>query len=141
MTQVLSSTLTELENDDWGQPPSDAPPYVQKCYALRHVRIGDLDAEGLRLLIGQDVGLKHLMPLALNLLRSDPLTAGRNYPGDLLVSVLGVDRNYFKSNPSIRSMAVELLHRAKILAVNLDEIDREFTLEGLDEAEREFNSQ
>jgi hypothetical protein len=42
----------------------------------------------LRLLIGQDVGLAHLLPLALEVLRDDPMAEGDMYEGDLLSAVL-----------------------------------------------------
>nr|WP_095876306.1 contact-dependent growth inhibition system immunity protein [Streptomyces sp. TLI_235] len=44
-------------------------------------------AGGLRLLIGQGVGLPHLVPLALDLLERDPAAEGGLFPGDLLDAV------------------------------------------------------
>ncbi|MFD8216816.1 contact-dependent growth inhibition system immunity protein [Streptomyces sp. NPDC059697] len=42
----------------------------------------------LRLLIGQDVGLPVLLPLAVEVLRDNPLAEGDMYEGDLLSAVL-----------------------------------------------------
>ncbi|CAM5281950.1 hypothetical protein SCANM124S_01199 [Streptomyces canus] len=42
----------------------------------------------MRLLIGQDVGLPQLLPLALNVLRDNPMAEGDMYEGDLLAAVL-----------------------------------------------------
>lgn len=42
----------------------------------------------MRLLIGQDVGLAYLLPLALEVLRDDPMAEGDMYEGDLLAAVL-----------------------------------------------------
>lgn len=42
----------------------------------------------MRLLIGQDVGLAILLPLAREVLRDDPMAEGDMYEGDLLSAVL-----------------------------------------------------
>ncbi|MGW3917080.1 contact-dependent growth inhibition system immunity protein [Streptomyces sp. NPDC005070] len=50
--------------------------------------MGKLTVEDLRLLIGQDLGLAYLLPLALEVLRDDPMAEGDTYEGDLLSAVL-----------------------------------------------------
>ncbi|MBH1936928.1 hypothetical protein I5Q34_22100 [Streptomyces sp. AV19] len=82
------SSLEELEGDRWGDPPAGAGRLVAAAYALRRRPVGSLDPEDLRLLIGQDIGLPHLLPVAVGLLRADPLAEGDLYPGDLLSAVL-----------------------------------------------------
>ncbi|WP_328436000.1 contact-dependent growth inhibition system immunity protein [Streptomyces sp. NBC_00425] len=57
-------------------------------HALRCRPIGELTVEDMRLLIGQDVGLAYLLPLALEVLRDDPMAEGDMYEGDLLAAVL-----------------------------------------------------
>ncbi|MET9917426.1 contact-dependent growth inhibition system immunity protein [Streptomyces sp. NPDC006435] len=42
----------------------------------------------MRLLIGQDIGLPYLLPLALGVLRENPMAEGDMYEGDLLSAVL-----------------------------------------------------
>lgn len=42
----------------------------------------------MRLLIGQDIGLPYLLPLALKVLRDNPMAGGDMYEGDLLSAVL-----------------------------------------------------
>ena len=44
----------------------------------------DLTAEDIRLLIGQRIGLRVLLPLAVGILREDPWIMTCYYPGDLL---------------------------------------------------------
>lgn len=39
-------------------------------------------------MIGQDLGLAYLLPLALEVLRDDPMAEGDTYEGDLLSAVL-----------------------------------------------------
>ncbi|MEU8175339.1 contact-dependent growth inhibition system immunity protein [Microbispora hainanensis] len=80
--------MEELERDRWPDPPDDATRLVSTVHALRHRPIGTLDVEDLRLLIGQNVGLPHLLPLALEILRDNPLAEGDMYEGDLLSAVV-----------------------------------------------------
>jgi hypothetical protein len=59
-------------------------------------------------MIGQNIGLEYLVPLALERLRRDPFAAGDCYPGDLLGSVLKVQSSFWKQRPDLRQ-AVEAL--------------------------------
>ncbi|MFF7547164.1 contact-dependent growth inhibition system immunity protein [Streptomyces canus] len=81
-------SLEELERDRWSAPPVDATRLVATAHALRRRPIGELTVEDMRLLIGQDVGLPYLLPLALNVLRDNPMAEGDMYEGDLLAAVL-----------------------------------------------------
>ncbi|MBB5122960.1 contact-dependent growth inhibition system immunity protein [Streptomyces eurocidicus] len=83
-----TSSLEELEGVRRPPPPADATRLVATAHDLRRRPIGTLDAEGLRLLITQDVGLPYLLPLAVELLRADPLVEGDLYEGDLLSAAL-----------------------------------------------------
>jgi hypothetical protein len=49
-------------------------------------------------MILQKIGLKFLIPLALDKLRENILAEGDMYPGDLLNSVLSSDANYWKNH-------------------------------------------
>jgi hypothetical protein len=91
-------TLQQLEGKDWGEPNPNDTRLVRECLRLRRVQLKKLTTEDLRLLIGQDIGVEHLMPLALELLRENPLAEGDCYPGDLLVNVLGVSEMFWKQN-------------------------------------------
>ncbi|AWW42932.1 hypothetical protein DN051_38150 [Streptomyces cadmiisoli] len=81
-------SLEELERDRWPVPPVDATRLVATAHALRRRPIGDLTVEDMRLLIGQDIGLPHLLPLALKVLRGNPMAEGEMYEGDLLSALL-----------------------------------------------------
>ncbi|MEU1160412.1 contact-dependent growth inhibition system immunity protein [Streptomyces sp. NPDC005921] len=80
--------LEELERDRWPAPPAGASRLAVTVHALRRRPVGEPSAEDLRLMIGQDVGLAHLLPLAVELLRDDPMAQGDLYEGDLLSAVL-----------------------------------------------------
>ncbi|WP_329300492.1 contact-dependent growth inhibition system immunity protein [Streptomyces sp. NBC_00659] len=58
---------------------ADSSRLVSTAHALRCRPIGGLTVEDLRLLIGQDAGLAHLLPLALEVLRDDPMAEGDSH--------------------------------------------------------------
>ncbi|MFF8315610.1 contact-dependent growth inhibition system immunity protein [Streptomyces bobili] len=81
-------SLEELERYRWPAPSADATRLVATAHALRRWPIGELTVEDMRLLIGQDVGLSYLLPLALKVLLDNPMAEGDMYEGDLLSAVL-----------------------------------------------------
>jgi hypothetical protein len=94
---VDNRTLNELDGA-WPAPDFDSH-VVRESHRLRSVPIPDMSTEDLRLLIGQGIGLPWLVPVALTILRADPMAAGDFYPGDLLASVLRVGVEYWQSHP------------------------------------------
>ena len=82
--------LEELERDRdrWPAPRAGASRLAVTVHALRRRPVGELSAEDLRLMIGQDVGLAHLLPLAVEIPQDDPMAQGDLYEGDLLSAVL-----------------------------------------------------
>ncbi|MGW4894388.1 contact-dependent growth inhibition system immunity protein [Kitasatospora sp. NPDC004240] len=95
-------SLDELEGDRWPAPLADAPPLVVRAHALRHRPVGELTIEDLRLLIGQNVGLAHLLPLAVEVLRDDPMAEGDLYEGDLLSAVLTRSADAWRDHPALQ---------------------------------------
>jgi hypothetical protein len=79
-------TLDELEGVEWG-PPSYHSYVVTNAHRLRRVPLKQYRLEDLRLMIGQKIGLRYLVPRALDHLEAHPLASGDFYPGDLLASV------------------------------------------------------
>lgn len=98
-------TLEEIEGERWGPPTYDSH-LVTECHRLRKVPIEELTAGNLRIMIGQKIGLPHLVPLALDRLEENPLTEGDYYPGDLLLAVLRVGPEFWKEN-------LELCHKLR----------------------------
>ncbi|WHT21687.1 contact-dependent growth inhibition system immunity protein [Crossiella sp. CA-258035] len=101
--------LTELERDDWGPPPPEASHLITRCHQLRRVPLDRLTPADLRLLIGQHIGLPHLVPLALARLRADPLLEADFYPGDLLCAVLGAGAEFWAGHPGWRAEVTALV--------------------------------
>lgn len=93
-------SLEEIEGDRWGAPPADATSLVRTAHRLRRTPLRDLDAEDLRLLLAQQLGLDILIPRTLTLLEQDPLLEGDYYPGDVLVALLKVPSSYWSAKPA-----------------------------------------
>jgi hypothetical protein len=59
-------------------------------------------------MIGQNIGLEYLVPLAIERLQRDPFAAGDFYPGDFLGNVLAVESSFRQQRPDLRQ-AVEAI--------------------------------
>jgi len=89
-----AKTLDELDPPAWGAPEHDTH-LIETCHRLRGKPLGDFSVEDLRIMIGQGVGLRWLVPIAIEALEQDPLVEGDLYPGDLLASLLKVDQEFW----------------------------------------------
>lgn len=96
----LNKSLQELENCDWGEPTFESH-LIATCHKLRRIPLKQFTIENLRMMIGQNIGLKFLVPIALQYLHAHPLAEGDYYPGDLLVSLLRVEADFWKTNPEL----------------------------------------
>jgi hypothetical protein len=67
------------------------------------VPLSELTTENVRMLVLQQIGLKHLVPLALDKLEANPFAAGNHYAGDLLHAVVEVSPDFWASEPELRS--------------------------------------
>ena len=103
-------TLDELEGVVWGPPNYDSY-LVQTCHRLRTKPIGEFDTEDLRIMIGQNIGLPYLLPLALDLLEENPWAAGHMYPGDLLKMTAQADFPW-KRRVDLQDRLRDILRRA-----------------------------
>ena len=92
----LNKSLESLEKDNWGAIPSDESYLVKTCYKLRKKQLCEFEIEDFRILIGQDIGLKYLIPLAIKILEKNILAEGHFHEGDLLKSVLTSNPDYWK---------------------------------------------
>lgn len=85
------------------------------AHALRSRPIGTLTVEDLRLLIGQDIGLPVLLPLAVEVLRDNPLAEGHMYEGDLLRAVV-------TRNPEVWGGSAELRHELRVIISGMADV-------------------
>lgn len=89
-------TLEILENKVWGKPDYESY-LITTCFELRKKQLKEFEIEDFRIMIDQNIGLEYLIPLALEILNNNILSEGDYYEGDLLLSVLKSDENYWKS--------------------------------------------
>jgi hypothetical protein len=78
------TTIQHLEGADWGEPEPNDSFLVRRCTQLRRKPLGEFTVEDLRIMLGQEIAVPILLPLALDVLVENPLAAGDFYPGDLL---------------------------------------------------------
>jgi hypothetical protein len=117
-----SKSLQELEGLDWGEP--DYPSHLVKtCHRLRRKPLQEFTVEDLRIMIGQKMSLDHLMPLALDRLRNDPLAEGDFFPGDLLKNFLMAAPAYVAAHPDATSTIDEIVRKATPLPKELDGVE------------------
>lgn len=94
-------SLEWLEGDNWGEPQFSSY-VVRTSHALRQKALKELTAEEIRLALGQpsfEQSLPYLVPLALELLKTDPLLDAALYQGDLLRNLLRIPSNYWTQHP------------------------------------------
>ena len=88
--------MESLDKNYWGKPEYDSY-LVITCHKLRKKQLKDFETEDLRIMIGQSIGLKYLIPLALKILSDNILAEGDIYEGDLLEAVLTSEKDYWKT--------------------------------------------
>ena len=59
-------------------------------------------------MIGQKISLSSLLPVALEVLQNNPFAEGDYFKGDLLVSVLKIDNEFWYEHPELNNQVVEL---------------------------------
>ena len=95
-------SLEQLDGEDWGDPDAAPTNLVRRCLLARRKPIRDMPIDDLRCLIGQGIGLKYLMPRALDLIEADPLDeTGVGYPGALFCAVLRTKPDFWRDWPDM----------------------------------------
>ena len=109
-------SLEQLENDFWGEPVFDS--YVVKtAHIARKKPLSQLTMEEIRLLIGQKIGLKYLIPIAVRELEKNPLLETAFYEGDLLAQLLSLDRYDWADNlPELKKLTAIVNENKKAIA-------------------------
>lgn len=113
-----SKTLESLEKKKWQLSAFDSF-LVKRAHELRKKVLSDFTVEDLRLMIGQQIGLYYLVPLAIEVLTVNPFAEGDFYEGDLLQNLLKIDAGFWNNNKQywlvinslIKNHEVELIER------------------------------
>lgn len=122
----VSKTLEELDGQSWGEPECQSH-LVLECHRLRRVPLREFTPANLRIMIGQNIGLEFLAPLALQLLADDPLLDAELYAGDLLSATLQSDSVFWSAHPDLRTTLGSIAESAKLRYYALDKSDRELS--------------
>tara|TARA_B100000780_G_C21109305_1_gene448174 strand:+ start:912 stop:1292 length:381 start_codon:yes stop_codon:yes gene_type:complete len=102
-------TLEKLENDYWAEPTHESR-LIKTCHQLRKKPLKEFEIEDLRILIGQNISLPHLIPIAIDRLKDNILVEGDYYEGDLLNAVLTSDKDFWKQEPELHSQLEKLIN-------------------------------
>lgn len=94
-------TLEQIENEVWAEPDRTSH-LVTNCHALRKKPLRDFGIEDLRIMLGQSIGAKYLLPKAIEILRKNPFAEGDFFEGDLLVAIARHPENTNLLNPEER---------------------------------------
>ncbi len=120
-------SLENLEKDYWDEPGYESH-LVKTCHQLRKKPLKEFEIEDLRIMIGQNIGLKFLVPIAIEELKENILAEGDYYEGDLLKAVLTSEVSFWTERVDLLDELDKLIQHNQEL---LDQTDAEFT--------REFN--
>ena len=85
-------------------------------------------------MIGQQMSLPYLLPLALELLHVGPFTAGDFYEGDLLENVLRIEAPFWREHQYLYRVAAEIAERTFSLFSTLDVIEHQTRQESFTKA-------
>jgi len=108
------ATIEELEGVRWrdpGPPGPESTYLVRRCHELRRTPLESFTVEDLRIMLGQRIAVPILLPMALAVLREDPLAEGNYYPGDLLLAVLRLPDEMWHGNEADRALLVAASER------------------------------
>ena len=97
-----------------------------------------MEVEDIRLLIGQQIGLPYLIPMAIELLAQDILTEGDLFEGDLLTNVVSASHDYWNQNKDQRKTIINLYES------NIEKIENELSgsiLKQLQESYKQLKSE
>ena len=100
---------------------------IVTCNNLHKKRLKEFEVEDLRILISQNIGLKYLIPLAIQVLEKNILAEGDFYEGDLLKSVLTSEDEYWNDEKANWATIIDLYESSNEIE-NLDmteQVDRE----------------
>lgn len=107
--EITNLTLEDLLNKQVNWMKKEEGSYlIVTCNNLHKKVLSEFTIEDLRILIGQNIGLVFLVPMALKELENNILAEGDFYPGDLLKSVLRSDSKFWKRDQQKWNALVEL---------------------------------
>lgn len=114
-------TLENLEKSVWPPLDADEESYlIITCNSLRKKPLINFTTEDLRIMIGQNIGLKYLIPIAIEKLDENILTEGDFYEGDLLNVVLNSNVAFWKDDKQNYKTVSDIFERNEFLFRDFD---------------------
>jgi len=114
-------TLENLEKEYWGNPDYDSH-LVRRCHELRKLPLDNFTTEDLRIMIGQQISLDYLVPLALEVLKTDLFAEGDFFEGDLLKNVLAIKTEFWDNNKNYWS-TLDILIKDRRSEISIHKFD------------------
>jgi hypothetical protein len=106
-------SIENLEKKNWGEIPSDESSIVIRAMKLRKTPLEVFSIDDIRFMIGQQIGLKYLLVLAIEILNENVMAEGNYYEGDLLNSIFLIKKEHWK-DITAQWHQVDLLIKDKI---------------------------
>lgn len=114
LVQLLGAWKDEIPRENYSSS-------IQlRSYKLYTTRISDYTTDDVRFMIIQQLGLKYLVPIALNYLKEDLLLETGYYEGDLLHSVLIIPKKFWEKNLILYSEVYKILLASRDVLTKLD---------------------
>ena len=111
----IDKTINQLHDKPIPRPPEYESHLVKRCFDLANKKLKYFSPEDLRIMIGQNIGLEYLVPMAIEVLKKEPFIEADFYEGDLFLNVLKVDEVFWKEAPELKESIL------KIFKDNLDD--------------------
>lgn len=115
-------TINQLLDKPIPRPPDFESHLVKRCFDLANKKLAFFSPEDLRIMIGQNIGLDYLIPLALEVLNEEPFIEADFYEGDLLLNVLKVNKDFWENNSELKKYITSIFEES---VVNFDELDED----------------
>ena len=94
-------SLEQLEGEYWPDQEEYISGLIRRCHEYRKIPVGKLTSYELCTLIGQDIGVKHLLIFAIEILETDLIDDGGMYEGRTLECILKVKPQYWQELPNL----------------------------------------
>ena len=125
---IAEKSVNDLEGHT--PEPSVFTGLTEKVQRARKVPLGRLSPSDLRLLLSQGQAAQYVFPFAVSVLEQEPWIETDYYPGDLLLTLLEIDRAFWPPGVDWERRVAALIRRAQDTVHMLDEVDRDPEVEG-----------
>ena len=119
-SEEFPQSVQDLEGDVWPAAAPEDTYLVRTIHRMRQVPIRELDIEGLRIMLSQNVGTTAILPRALDQLEANPLAAGHFSPGDLLCAVLRLPEERWSDSVEVLAKVRGIAQRADAMIAEMD---------------------